>query len=162
MAFHTLSILRLAKNVCDQYPGINRELLYAGALLHDMGKVIELSGPVATQYTTTGNLLGHISIVDGEIVACCQEVGLLPTNPQVVLLRHVILAHHGLREYGSPVEPELMEAEVLHRLDELDAAITEINGALEQTTPGEFSPRQFALGRRQFYRLPTGQDTKKA
>jgi len=162
LAFHTLSILRLAKNVCDQYPGINRELLYAGALLHDMGKVIELSGPVATQYTTTGNLLGHISIVDGEIVACCQEVGLSPTNPQVVLLRHVILAHHGLREYGSPVEPELMEAEVLHRLDELDAAITEINGALEQTAPGEFSPRQFALDRRQFYRLPTGQDTKKA
>lgn len=78
------------------------------------------------------------------------------------MLRHVILAHHGLREYGSPVEPELMEAEVLHRLDELDAAITEINGALEQTAPGEFSPCQFALGRRQFYRLPTGQDTKKA
>ncbi len=161
LAFHTLSILRLAEYVCDQYPTINHELLYAGALLHDMGKVIELSGPVATQYTTAGDLLGHISLVDGEIVAACQEEGLSPVNPQVLLLRHVILAHHGLREYGSPVEPELLEAEVLHRLDELDASITEIEGALKQTVPGEYSPRLVALDRRHFYRAPELEDTKK-
>lgn len=64
LAFHTISILRLAHAIVAQYPGINAPLLYAGAVLHDLGKTIELSGPIGTEYTLAGNLLGHLSIMD--------------------------------------------------------------------------------------------------
>lgn len=152
LAYHTLSIIRLAHSVVKQYPSIDAPLLYAGAILHDLGKVIELSGPVSTTYTVEGNLLGHISIVDGEIVSACNELKFDLNNENVVLLRHMILAHHGLMEYGSPVRPRLLEAEVLHQLDEMDASIMMMTSALENTTPGEFGERLFAMDGRSFYR----------
>lgn len=152
LAYHTLSILRLAEAVCDLYPALNRELLYAGAILHDLGKTLELSGAVATRYTLAGQLVGHISLLDGEIVATCQAQQLDPNSEAVVLLRHLILSHHGLLEYGSPVRPQVREAEVLHQLDELDASLLMMDTALAKTTPGEFTDRLFAMDRRQFYR----------
>lgn len=156
LAFHTLSILRLAKAVCWLYEGIDRSLVYAGAILHDLGKTVELSGPVATQYTTTGTLLGHISIIDGEIVQACDQLGIDSERGDIMLLRHVVLSHHGLMEYGSPVTPHLLEAEILHRLDELDASIMMVQTAVAKVQPGEFTPRLFAMDNRAFYRpLPS-------
>lgn len=160
LAFHTLSILRLARAVVSQYPNVNAALLYTGAMLHDLGKTIELSGPIATQYTVTGNLIGHISLLDGEIVQACDELGFDPESPKVVLLRHMILSHHGLLEYGSPARPQLLEAEILHHLDELDASIMTIQTALNKTTPGEYTDRLFSLDNRRFYR-PTNEETLK-
>lgn len=160
LAFHTLSILRLAQSVVGQYPGINTSLLYAGAMLHDLGKVIELSGPVATQYTIAGSLLGHISLVDGEIVQACQRHQLDAESEPVILLRHVILAHHGLLEYGSPARPQLLEAEVLHRLDELDACIVEINQALANVAIDDYSERVFSLENRRFFKDELQRDFK--
>lgn len=156
LAYHTLSILKLAHSVTSQYPNLNAPLLYAGAILHDLGKVTELSGPVSTQYTAQGNLIGHISLVDGEIVAACQELKLDVNSEDVVLLRHMVLAHHGLLEYGSPVRPRLLEAEVLHQLDELDASIMMMTNALDKTTPGNFGERLFAMDGRSFYRPSEG------
>lgn len=66
-------------------------------------------------------------------------------------LRHVVLAHHGLLEYGSPVRPALLEAEVLHQLDELDASIEMFTHTVEQTEPGKFSDRVYALDKRMIY-----------
>lgn len=152
LAYHTLSILRLARSVINQYSGINQSLLYAGALLHDLGKTVELSGAVGTQYTTTGKLIGHISLIDGEICADCQKNGIDYENPTVVLLRHTVLAHHGLLEYGSPERPQLLEAEILHHLDELDASIMMMQTALDQSPEGEFTDRIFALDNRSFYK----------
>lgn len=152
LSFHTLSILRLAKAVCSLYSGINAGLLYAGAILHDLGKTVELSGAIGTQYTVTGKLIGHISLIDGEICAACDQLHLDQDDPEVVLLRHMVLAHHGLQEYGSPVRPQLMEAEILHHLDELDASIMMMQSALDKTQPGDFTERIFALDNRSFYR----------
>lgn len=152
LAFHTLSILRLAKAVCDLYDGINKSLLYAGAICHDLGKLTELSGPVGTQYTTEGKLLGHISIMDGEIVSVCNDLKIDPNDSDVVLLRHMVLSHHGKLEFGSPERPALLEAEILNRLDDLDASITEVQGALKKTAPGEFTNRLFAMDNRAFFR----------
>mgnify|MGYP000211188465 FL=1 len=135
-------------------------MLYTGAMLHDLGKTIELSGPIATQYTVMGNLIGHISLLDGEIVQACDELGLDPEAPKVILLRHMILSHHGLLEYGSPARPQLLEAEILHQLDELDASIMTIQTALRQTAPGEYTDRLFSLDNRRFYR-PTNEETLK-
>lgn len=160
LAFHTLSILRLARSVVGQYPNVNAALLYTGAMLHDLGKTIELSGPIATQYTVMGNLIGHISLLDGEIVQACDELGFDPESPKVVLLRHMILSHHGLLEYGSPSRPQLLEAEILHHLDELDASIMTIQTALNKTAPGEYTDRLFSLDNHRFYR-PTNEETLK-
>lgn len=161
LAYHTLSILRLAQAVCSLYPDINRSLLYAGATIHDLGKTIELSGPIATEYTSTGKLLGHISLIDGEICNACQKLDIDSEQGPAVLLRHMVLSHHGLMEYGSPVRPQLREAEVLHHLDELDADIMMMNAALEKTEPGSFTDKIFALDNRAFYRPADNEDNDK-
>ncbi|MDI6552370.1 3'-5' exoribonuclease YhaM family protein [Leuconostoc falkenbergense] len=152
LAFHSLSIAKLAKGVAGQYPQLNQELLIAGALLHDLGKTIELSGPVATQYTLSGNLIGHITLIDEQIVLAARELKFDLQDEDLILLRHVVLSHHGILEYGSPVRPVVMEAEVLHQLDELDAGIQMMSGVLEKTAEGSFSDRVFGLDNRKFYK----------
>lgn len=151
LAYHSLSIARLAKSVAAQYPQLNQSLLIAGALLHDLGKVIELSGPVATQYTLAGNLIGHITLVDEQIVLAAHELKFDLQSEDMLLLRHVVLAHHGVLEYGSPVRPATMIAEVLHQLDEIDANIQMMTAALEKTPEHAFSDRIFGLDNRRFY-----------
>lgn len=152
LAFHTLSIVNLAKSVAVQYEQVDQSLLIAGAILHDLGKTIELSGPIATQYTVEGNLLGHIVIVDEEIVEAAKDLKIDPSSESMVVLRHMIVAHHGLKEYGSPVEPHMLEAVILHALDELDAEIQMVSGALKNTQPGAFSERIFGMDGRNFYK----------
>jgi len=152
LAFHSLSIARLAEAVVAQYDNVNSSLLYAGALLHDLGKVIELSGPVATKYTTAGNLIGHITLIDEQIVLASQELGFDLYSEDMLVLRHTVLAHHGVLEYGSPVRPLIKEANILHQLDELDANMQSFDNALSDTEPGTFSGRQWALDQRSIYR----------
>lgn len=162
LAFHTISILRLAHSVVNQYNEIDAPLLYAGAILHDLGKTIELSGPVATEYTLAGNLLGHLSIMDAEIVEAADKLGISKDSQDLILLRHMILAHHGLLEYGSPERPQILEAEILHHLDELDATIMMIQGALKNVNPGDYTDRIFGLDNRRFYKpKPTIETGKK-
>lgn len=155
LAYHTVSILRLAKSVVKQYPQVDASLLYAGALLHDLGKTIELSGPISTTYTVAGNLLGHITLIDEEIVKIAQELKIDTNSENMLLLRHMIISHHGLKEYGSPVEPHMLEAVVLHALDDLDAQIQMVSGALKDTKPGEFSERIFGMDGRNFFKPMT-------
>lgn len=152
LAYHTLSMLRLARAVAKQYPVINASLLYAGTILHDMGKTIELSGPTATTYTLAGNLIGHIVLIDEQIVEACHQLRISENQEDVLLLRHLILAHHGLLEYGSPVRPHILEAEVLHQIDQLDASIQMLSGVLHHTEPGQFSEKIFGMDGRNFYR----------
>lgn len=150
LGYHTLSMLRLAESIAKQYDVINKDLLYAGVILHDLGKVIELSGPVATTYTTVGKLIGHITICVNEINATAIELGI--DDEYLYLLQHMILAHHGKLEYGSPKEPMLLEAEVLNLIDNLDARIMMMEKALKEVEPGDFSTRVFALENRSFYK----------
>ncbi|QIL50478.1 HD domain-containing protein [Weissella coleopterorum] len=152
LGYHSLSIARLAQSVAQQYEQLDESLLLAGALLHDLGKVIELSGPIATTYTIPGNLIGHIVLIDEQIVLAAQELKLDLFSEDLILLRHVILAHHGQLEYGSPVRPLVQEANVLHQLDELDANLQSFDNVLNETEPGEFSNRSWALDNRSIYR----------
>lgn len=151
LAYHTVSMLRIARTIVDQYEKINSSLLYAGVILHDLGKVMELTGPVSTEYTLKGNLLGHIVILDEEISKACLELGIDEDKEEIVLLKHMILSHHGQLEYGSPVRPRILEAEVLHMIDNLDASITMISDTAQKTDPGQFSERLFGLDNRSFY-----------
>ncbi|MFD1392770.1 3'-5' exoribonuclease YhaM family protein [Lacticaseibacillus jixianensis] len=157
LAFHTLSILRLAKGVAAQYSAVNKSLLFAGAILHDLGKTMELSSAVSTDYTMEGNMIGHIVLVDEEIVRVAQELKIDIHQEDMIMLRHVVLSHHGLLEYGSPVRPELLEAQILHDLDELDAEVNMLSTAYQHVDPGTFTERLFGMDNRRFYRPTNGQ-----
>ena len=98
-------MLRLGKAIVKEYPELNASLLYAGIILHDLGKVIELTGPMTTEYTLAGNLVGHLVLVDEEITQACMALKFDDKEEDIVVLRHMVLAHHGLLEYGSPVRP---------------------------------------------------------
>lgn len=111
-------MLKDAKGLADNYEQVNRSLLYAGCILHDMGKVLELSGPAATQYTTEGNLVGHLVLIDEQIMLAAQDMKMNLESEDLLLLRHMVLSHHGRFEYGSPKLPALLEAELLHRIDD--------------------------------------------
>ncbi|MGV7892595.1 hypothetical protein PJN23_28985, partial [Mycobacterium kansasii] len=87
-------------------------------------------------YTLAGNLVGHIVLIDEQIVETCQQLKIDEQSESVLVLRHTILAHHGLLEYGSPVRPHIMEAEILHDLDELDASIQMMQTSLGHAEPG--------------------------
>lgn len=152
LAYHTISMLKIAQSLAEIYPSLNKSLLYGGLILHDIGKVIELSGPTATQYTTEGKLIGHIVIINDEILKACMELSIDETDEDVLLLRHMVLSHHGLLEYGSPVKPSIKEAEVLHHIDLIDAKMNMMTNELEKTVPGEFSTKIWAMDNRSFYK----------
>jgi 3'-5' exoribonuclease len=147
---HIVSMLKLGKSLCDLYPSLNKDLLYAGIILHDVGKVTELSGPIATTYTIEGNLLGHITIMVNEIAKAAEELKI--EGEEVMLLQHMVLSHHGKEEWGSPKKPMLREAEMLHYIDNIDAKMNMLNRALNKTNPGEFTERLFPLDNRSFYK----------
>ncbi|MBJ6366446.1 3'-5' exoribonuclease YhaM [Staphylococcus hominis] len=149
LSYHVLTMLKIAKSLCDIYPLLNRSLLYSAIILHDIGKVRELSGPVATTYTIEGNLLGHISIASDEVAEAAKELGI--DSEEVMLLRHMILAHHGKMEFGSPKLPHLKEAEILFFIDNIDAKMNMFDKAFKKTEKGQFTERIFGMDNRQFY-----------
>lgn len=149
LSYHVLTMLKIAKSLCDIYPLLNRSLLYSAIILHDIGKVRELSGPVATTYTVEGNLLGHISIASDEVAEAAKELGI--DSEEVMLLRHMILAHHGKWEFGSPKLPHLKEAEILFFIDNIDAKMNMFDKAFKKTEKGQFTERIFGMDNRQFY-----------
>ncbi|MDF2787766.1 MAG: 3-5 exonuclease [Neobacillus sp.] len=150
LIYHVVSMLDLAKSIATLYPSLDKDLLYAGVILHDMGKVVELSGPISTVYTVEGNLLGHITIMVNEIGKAAEELGI--SGEEVLILKHLVLSHHGKAEWGSPKPPLIKEAEILHYIDNLDAKMNMLDRALERVKPGEFTDRVFALDNRSFYK----------
>lgn len=151
LAEHVLGMLRLGNSIADQYPLIDRDLLLSGIIVHDIGKLFELSGTIATEYTVEGKLLGHISIMQAKLNAIADKLG-YGESEECTLLRHMILSHHGAYEYGSPVLPMIVEAEVLSMIDNIDAKLNTLGKALKDIKPGEFTPRMFALENRSFYK----------
>ena len=143
-------MLDLAKSISALYPSINKDLLYAGIILHDLGKTIELSGPIATEYTLEGKLLGHISIIQTDIVEAGKKHNV--SNETITLLQHMVLSHHGKLEYGSPVLPLILEAEVMFLIDNMDSKIVMINKALKDVETGGHSARVMGLDGRSFYK----------
>ncbi|USK36159.1 3'-5' exoribonuclease YhaM [Bacillus sp. F19] len=150
LAYHVVSMLDLAKSIAALYPSLDTDLLYAGVILHDLGKVTELSGPIGTTYTVEGNLIGHISIMVNEIAKAAEHLGI--EGEEIVILQHLVLSHHGKAEWGSPKPPLIKEAEILHYIDNLDAKMNMLDRALERVKPGEYTERVFALDNRSFYK----------
>ncbi|TLS38047.1 3'-5' exoribonuclease YhaM [Pseudalkalibacillus caeni] len=150
LAHHVVSMLRLAREIAALYPSLDTDLLYAGVILHDLGKVTELSGSVAAQYTFEGKLLGHISIMVNEVGTAAEELEI--EGEEVTILQHLILSHHGKAEWGSPKSPLIKEGEILHLIDNIDAKMNMMERALNKVQPGEFTERIFPLDNRSFYK----------
>ena len=151
LATHTAGMLKIGLALCELYPSLNKDYLIAGIILHDLGKIEELTSPVVTEYSNKGKLLGHISIMDARLAQIGQELKLDDSN-ELLILRHMVLSHHGEYEYGSPVRPETLEAEVLSQIDNIDAKINIITKALDEINLGEFTQKLFAMDNRVFYK----------
>lgn len=128
---HTLEILRIAATVLELYPQIDSDLLYTGILLHDLGKVREFDWGLDIDYTNEGRLLGHVVITDEMVSAAIQS---LPDFPPELAqrLRHMLLAHHGRYEWGSPRRPKTLEAIALHQIENLSAQLNRFHLLLEK------------------------------
>ncbi|AXI08704.1 3'-5' exoribonuclease YhaM [Oceanobacillus sp. 143] len=150
LAHHIVSMLQIARELHKLYPQINKDLLYAGIILHDIGKIKELSGIISTSYTLEGKLLGHIPIMVEEIGLMARDLKI--EGEEVLILQHLVLSHHGKAEWGSPTPPLVREAELLHFIDLIDAKMNMLNSALNKVKPGEFTERLFAMDNRAFYK----------
>ena len=150
LAYHTISMAKMGLSVLKMYPWLDADLLIAGILLHDIGKVEELSSAILPEYTNKGNLLGHISIMNNKIDRVAVALG-KEESESVILLKHLVLSHHGKMEYGSPVLPLIPEAEVLTILDNLASRMYMMKQSIDSTQPGHFGPRVFALDGRMIY-----------
>ncbi|MEY3431865.1 MAG: hypothetical protein RIS53_763 [Bacillota bacterium] len=150
LVFHTLSMIKVAESLMPLYPKLNVSLIYAGILLHDLGKTIEFSGAVIPKYTTEGKLIGHLQYMASKIYALGEVLKI--DREKVMLLQHIVLAHHGKAEFGSAVPPLTKEALFVHMVDDFDAKMTMIDKALDQTENGQFTNRIFPLDDRSFYK----------
>ncbi|MFR1517561.1 MAG: 3'-5' exoribonuclease YhaM family protein [Clostridia bacterium] len=155
LLFHTSTMLRCALTLSSIYTFLNKDLLYAGVILHDIGKLYEMKQTetgLVSEYTVEGTLLGHI--IQG--INYIDEVGkALEIDPEkTLLLKHMILSHHYIPEHGSPKPPAFPEAELLHYLDILDARMYDMEQAEENTETGCFSERIWSLENRSVYKSP--------
>ena len=158
---HTTDMLRIARGLLEVYPWLDRDLLLAGVIIHDLGKIEEMksdrTGNV-TDYTRDGQLLGHLVRGITNLNRVAEETGV--SGEALVLLEHMLLSHHGESEFGSPKPPMFPEAEALHWIDIMDARMNTMKTALDKTPPGAFSEKIFSLDRRVYHPLYEEDGTK--
>lgn len=152
LMLHTMSIVRMAEQICKIYPNVNMDLLLAGAILHDAAKTWEFTFSktgLVNGYSVGGELIGHL--VEGAIWVeeSAKKLGVPQEKAQ--LLEHMVLSHHGVPEFGSPVRPMFLEAQILSALDTLDAQIFEFHSATSKVDPGKFTDRQWSLESRKLF-----------
>lgn len=153
---HTLSLLKLIVKVVENYRGVDVDLLLIGGFLHDIGKVYEFSFDRAVDYTDAGQLLGHL-VMEVELVN--RKIEAIADFPAelAMLVKHLLVSHHGAYEFGSPKLPQTLEAVMLHSLDDLDGKIQAIQSLPPREPGAKWSAFHRAYGR-SFYRrdLPNG------
>jgi 3'-5' exoribonuclease len=132
---HSLAVAKLVDRIVPLYEGVNRDLLIAGALLHDVGKVREMAYSRSFDYTDEGKLLGHIMIGVEMVQEKIAAIGGVPPE-LAMLLKHMILSHHGQYEFGSPKRPKTIEATILNYLDDLDSKINGIKSHIGKEVDG--------------------------
>ena len=132
---HTLSVAKLTQNLAEHYPQLDKQLLFSAAVCHDLGKIWELSSGLTLDYTQSGRLLGHIPIALEKLAPFLKKSGLEPELAEH--FQHLILSHHGTREFGSPTLPATSEALILHYADNIDAKMQQVETALSGVAEGE-------------------------
>ncbi len=148
---HTLSMALLAGKIGGHYKGINQELLLTGVILHDIGKVDEFEYKTKIDYSDEGRLLNHIVIGVQMVTEKIKEVLDFPDD-QALLLKHLIISHHGIREFGSPEPPKTIEAVLLNFIDEIDSRVQSIRDFMEGEDPNAKWTSYHRLLERHFFR----------
>ncbi len=150
---HVSSLIALADQVADHYPWLRRDLILAGLVLHDIGKIEELNFRRGFRYSTRGQLVGHISIA---LEMVQEKIRQIPDFPAELKdqIEHIILSHHGKLEFGSPKEPMFAEALVVHYLDDLDSKLEAVRQqyAIDKDRTGDWTSRSPAL-KRELYKI---------
>ena len=161
LLYHMKRMLMTGERICEVYTNLNRDLLCAGVIIHDIEKLNEIMADpdgIATGYSFEGQLLGHIIQGVKTIDRLTLELGF--PREKAIMLEHMILSHHYEPEFGSPKKPLFPEAEALHYLDVLDARMFDMQDALVSTLPGTFSERVWALDNRKLYKPNEGEEDK--
>ncbi|CAI6087396.1 3'-5' exoribonuclease YhaM family protein [Cohnella sp. JJ-181] len=157
LAYHTVRMLELGEFICKQRPFLNADLLRAGILLHDIAKTEELTASlgIVSEYSLQGKLIGHIALASTWVTEAALALGVPTDSLKVVALQHLILSHHNLGEWGSPVQPQTAEAIALHYIDSLDAKLQMAEDALGALPDGEqWTPMIRGLENKAIYRTP--------
>lgn len=153
LLYHTTTMLKAGEKLSEIYTFLNTDLLYAGIILHDIGKIYEMNASelgIVSEYTVEGQLIGHI--VQGIKMIETASIQVKADKEVTMLLQHMVLAHHYEAEYGSPKKPMIPEAEMLHHLDIMDARMYDMNKALTDTEQGKFSERIWSLDNLSIYK----------
>ncbi|WP_334075137.1 MULTISPECIES: 3'-5' exoribonuclease YhaM family protein [Paenibacillus] len=155
LAYHMVRMLELGDFLCRQRPFLNADLLKAGIILHDIAKPEEMVAQlgIVSEYSVQGRLVGHIAMASNWITEAAVRLGIGPESPRVLGLQHLVLSHHNLGEWGSPVQPQMAEAVALHYIDAMDAKLQMVEDALN-TTPetDEWTPLIRGLENKAVYR----------
>lgn len=141
---HTLGVLKIGKTICDGRPNINRDMVYAALLYHDIGKILELSEFPTNNYTDDGHLLGHlvmgVELINKAATSLPDELANTETTHVVLSeLKHCVLAHHGKLEYGSPKKPATIEALAVHLADYTDSQLQIMEEVLDKQVGSEWT-----------------------
>lgn len=147
---HTLSMTLLADKIATHYKGIDRDLLIASAILHDIGKIREFDYKVKIDYSDEGRLLNHIVIGVQMIEEKLRNIKNFP-DEQALLIKHMIVSHHGTRNFGSPEPPKTIEAVLLNYIDEIDSKVNGIREFIAKEDPNETWTSFHRLLERYFY-----------
>ncbi len=150
LSYHTHTMLRLADNFLTVYPYLDKSLLYAGIILHDFAKVVELSEARNPEYTLEGKLVGHLVMGSNIISTVASELGI--ESEAVLLLQHLVLSHHGRKEWGSPQRPQIAEAEALHFIDNIDSKFESLRLEFGNVESKSWTKRIPVLDGRSFYK----------
>ena len=150
--YHVKRMMMMGERACEVYTNLNKDLLLAGVALHYIEKLNELESDengVVPEYSLEGKMLGHLVMGVAAIKAKCEELGI--GEEKALLLEHMAISHHYEPEFGSPRKPLFPEAEMLHYLDMVDAKMFDMEDALKNVQPGEFSDKVFTLDNRRLY-----------
>lgn len=153
VAEHSLSMLTISETFIKSY-NLDKDVLFAGIILHDYGKVRELES-LGLTYTVEGNLLGHL-MIGYELICQTMFKYEIKETEKTMLLKHMIIAHHGRLEYGSAKEPMTVEAYILAQIDEIDAKVNLLQSTLKKVEEGTVSGPVNAFDRRRFYKNKVG------
>lgn len=155
LAYHIARMLELGHFLCRQRPFLSSDLIIAGIILHDIAKPEEMIAQlgIVSEYSVPGKLLGHLAMASNWMTEAAIRSGIEPESPKVMALQHLILSHHNLGEWGSPVQPQMAEAVALHYIDSLDAKLQMVEDALD-TMPSseEWTPFIRGLENKAIYR----------
>jgi len=152
LAYHSTSMLKLAEGVIKAYPYLNSDYIFAGIMLHDIGKIKELSGIVSPEYSDEGQLIGHLVLGAMEIKLMAKELGYENTK-EAMLLEHMLISHHGMPQFGSAKKPLTAEALVLWYIDSIDSKIRTLETELDKINEGEFTQPIGVLDKQKMYKI---------